>query len=206
MAHYTGPKNRLARREGVDLGLKTVGSSAHASLLRRLNIPPGQHGVRGKRKSSDYALQLREKQRARRTYGVLERQFRKYYLLAAKTRGATGEMLLSLLERRLDNVCYRLALTPTRAAARQLITHGHVMVNGEKVTIPSFRVSREQVISFKAKSLSLPVVATMLEEKNPVIPGWLAREGPVGKVVKIPGREDIDSDLHKELIVEYYSR
>lgn len=206
MARDTGPKNRLARREGVDLGLKTAGSSAHASLLRRLNIPPGQHGVRGKRKSSDYAQQLREKQRARRTYGVFERQFHNYYALAAKTRGATGEMLLSLLERRLDNVLYRLSLAPTRAAARQLVTHGHVTVNGEKVTIPSFRVVAEQVISVKAKSLGLPVVASMLEEKNPVIPRWLAREGPVGKVVKIPGREDIESDLHEELIVEYYSR
>ncbi|MBI1869373.1 30S ribosomal protein S4 [Candidatus Gottesmanbacteria bacterium] len=206
MARYTGPKNKLARREGLDLGLKSPSSGAHSSLLRKLNIPPGQHGVRGRRKESEYSIQLREKQRARRIYGVLEKQFQRYFAQALKTRGATGAKLLQLLELRLDNVLYRLALAPTRASARQLISHGHVTVNGKKVTIPSYSVSEGQVISVKAKSLSMPVVAEMLKEKNPVIPAWFQRQGPAGKVAKLPQREDIDTILNEQLIVEYYSR
>lgn len=206
MARYTGPKNKLSRREGTDLGMKTVGSHAHASLLRRMNVPPGQHGPKGKKKVSNYGLQLREKQRARRTYGILEKQFRKYFEEATKTRGATGEVLLQLLERRLDNVLYRLALAPTRASARQMVTHGHIRVDGKKVTIPSFRVNTDNQITYKEKSLELPVVKQMLDQKNPVLPGWLERQGAIGRVTRIPGRDDMDSDIHEQLIVEYYSR
>ena len=136
MARYTGPKNRLARREGLDLGLKTTGTNAYNELLKRLKIPPGQHGQKGKRKPSDYAIQLREKQKVKRMYGLLERQFRKYFDEATRNVGNTGEALLERLETRLDNVIYRLGFAPTRAFARQMVTHGHVVVDGHKVNIP----------------------------------------------------------------------
>src|SRR3990167_5809965 len=126
MARYTGPKNRLARLEGIDLGLKTPGTKAHASLLRRLNVPPGQHGPRGsKRKVSDYGIQLREKQKVKRLYGLLERQFRNTFERAKKWKGNTGEKLLEFLERRLDSSVYRMGFAPTRTMARQLVSHGH---------------------------------------------------------------------------------
>ncbi len=206
MGRYTGPKNRLARREGMDLGLKTEGKNAHASLLRRLNTPPGQHGAKGKRKTSEYGLQLREKQRARRMYGIMEKQLQRYFAQATRQRGATGEVLLQLLEIRLDNVIYRLGLTPTRTSARQLVGHGHVYVDGKKVNIPSFVVRPDQVVSFKTKSLEIPIVKEMLAKKNPIIPGWLQREGPVGKMLRVPKREELDLDINEQLIVEFYSR
>lgn len=206
MARYIGPKNRLSRREGIDLGMKTPGSHAHAALLRRLNVPPGQHGLKGKRKPSEYAVQLREKQKARYLYGVLERQFRNYYKHAMKVRGNTGEALLQQLERRLDNLVYRLALVPTRAAARQLITHGHVHINNQKMTIPSYQVKTNDVITLTAKGLLVPAVVKLIDEKNPLVPSWLDRKGPVGKLVKIPDRSEIGGDINEQLIVEYYSR
>jgi small subunit ribosomal protein S4 len=146
MARYKGPKNRLARREGTDLGLKTPGLSAHTSLLRRLKIIPGQHGQKGGRKLSDFGKQLREKQKVKRIYGLLEKQFRKYFDKASREKANTGEALLSYLERRLDNVIYRLNLAPTRAASRQFVSHGHVFVDGKKVNIPSFQVQEGMVI------------------------------------------------------------
>lgn len=206
MARYTGPKNRLARREGIDLGMKTPGSKAHASLLRRLTIIPGQHGSRGKRKLSGYGIQLREKQKVRRLYGVLERQFRKYFKRALKFKGNTGEMLLQQLERRLDTIMYRLGLAPTRAAARQLVTHGHVLVNEKKVSIPSYQVEVDDIIMLKGKALEIPAVKKLLEEKNPQLVPWLERKGAVGKVAKLPERSEIPEDINEQLIVEYYSR
>lgn len=206
MARYTGPKNRLARREGIDLGLKTVGSKAHAMLLKRLNIPPGQHGSKGRRKTSDFGNQLREKQKVKRMYGVLERQFRKNFNRAKKWRGNTGEKLIEFLERRLDNVLYRLVLAPTRAAARQYTTHGHVLVDGEKVTIPSFLVEQTQVITLKQKGLEIPAVKKLLSEQVENLPSWLARQGPVGKIVRLPIRSDVTDDINEQLIVEHYSR
>lgn len=206
MGRYTGPKNRLSRREGIDLGMKTPGSGAHASLLRRLNIPPGQHGQKGRRKPSDYALQLREKQKARRMYGVSERQFRNYYRKALKIKGNTGEALLQYLERRLDNVLYKLSLAPTRASARQLITHGHVLVNNQKLSIPSYQTKLDEMITLKANGMAIPSVKKLLDEKNPQIPAWLERKGPVGRLVRIPERSEIGADINEQLIVEYYSR
>lgn len=206
MARYTGPKNRLARREGADLGMKTPGSKAHASLLRRLTIVPGQHGVRGRRKVSGYATQLRGKQKARRLYGVLEKQFRKYFTRSLKSRGNTGEALLIELERRLDNVLYRLSLAPTRAAARQMINHGHIMVNDQRVTIPSYQVEIDDVIILKPKALEIPAVKKQLEEKSPLVPTWLERKGSVGKIARFPQRADIDADINEQQIVEFYSR
>lgn len=206
MARYRGPKNRLARRESIDLGLKTVGSLGHTQLLRRLNVAPGQHGSRGRKKVSEFGLQLREKQRAKRIYGILEKQFRKYFEKARKTHGATGTMLLQLLERRLDNVVYRLGFVPTRNAARQLVTHGHIVVNEKKVSIPSYQVRTDELIGVKQKSLEIPIVKKLLEEKNITIPAWLSRQGPIGKITRLPTRDDIGSDLNEQLIVEFYSR
>ena len=203
---YTGPKNRLARAEGVDLGMKTPGSHAHAALLRRLTILPGQHGVRGRRKQSEFGLQLREKQKARRLYGVGEQQFHNYYTHALKVKGNTGEALLSQLERRLDNVIYRLALAPTRAASRQLVSHRHVLVNAKTVNIPSYQVKIGEVVSLSAKGLTVPAVKKLLEEKNPVLPAWLERKAAVGHVVRLPERKDIDAEITEQQIVEFYSR
>lgn len=206
MGRYTGPKNRLARREGVDLGLKTVGSKSHASLLKRLNVPPGQHGSKGRRRLSDYGLQLREKQKVKRMYGVLERQFRRYFEHARKWRGNTGEKLLEFLERRLDNALYRLGLAPTRASARQLVSHGHVFVNGKKVTIPSYSICTDHVISLKTKAMEIPAVKKIVEEKTFTPAPWLTRQGPVGKVVRMPERADVKEGINEQLIVEHYSR
>ena len=203
---YTGPKNRLARAEGLDLGMKTHGSKAHASLLRRLNVPPGQHGVKGRRKISSYGLQLREKQKAKRLYSVGEKQFRNYFKHALKVKGNTGEALLTQMERRLDNVIYRLALAPTRASARQIVSHRHVLVNNEKVNVPSFQVKVDDVISLSAKGLLIPAIKKLSEEKNPVMPAWVERKGAVGKVSRLPIRTDIDADINEQLIVEFYSR
>lgn len=206
MSRYRGPRNRLARREGIDLGLKTPGSSAHVQLLKRLKIKPGQHGQKGSRKMSDYGVQLREKQKVKRMYGVTERQFRKYFDSASQEKGNTGEKLLCLLERRLDNVVYRLHLAPTRSAARQFVTHGHVMVDGKKVTIPSFLVKRDATIGMKQKMLSFTPVKKLLDEENPIFASWLARKGPVGKVTRLPIREDVSEDINEQLIIEFYSR
>lgn len=164
------------------------------------------HGQKRPRKLSDYGRQLREKQRVKRIYGIFEKQFKKYFLVASKKKTATGEKLLKLLERRLDNIVYRLGLTPTRAAARQLIVHGHFLVNDDKVDAPSYLVKIGDVISLKAKSLQIPIIKKMLEEKNPIIPSWLKRKGPAGKVVSEPKRDDIRADINEQLIVEYYSR
>lgn len=207
MARYTGPKNRLARREGQDLGLKTPGTAAHASLLRRLNILPGVHGQkRRRRKPSEFALQLREKQKAKRIYGVLERQFRRYFKQSLKRKGSTGEALLQALETRLDNTVYRLNLAPTRAAARQLVTHGHVQINSQKVNIPSYTIAKDDVIALSQKASEIPAIEKVIADKNPHLPVWLVRKGPVGKVIKIPSREEIETDLNEQLIVENFSR
>lgn len=206
MARYTGPKNRLARREGLDFGLKTVGSKAHAALLRRLNVSPGMHGTKGRRKLSDYGLQLREKQKMKWMYGLLERQFRRIFEKARKWKGNTGEKLVEFLERRLDNVIYRLGLAPTRAMARQLVNHGHVLVDSKRVSIPSYLVKIGQVVGLAPRAMEIPAVKKMLEEKTFKAPEWLERKGPVGKVLRAPKRCDVSEDISEQLIVEFYSR
>ncbi|RJR16079.1 30S ribosomal protein S4 [Candidatus Microgenomates bacterium] len=207
MARYTGPKIRLARRANTDLGVKTPGSHAHATLLKRLNVPPGVHGAKGsRRKISDFGTQLREKQKARRMYGVLEKQFRKYFAFAMKFKGNTGEVLLQQLEKRLDNILYRASLAPTRGLARQLVGHGHVMVNDQRVNIPSYQVAVGDIISLRPKALDIPAIKKQLEDKNPVVPQWLDRKSGVAKILKIPERQDIEADITEQLIVEYYSR
>lgn len=206
MARYTGPKNRLARREGIDLGLKTVGTKAHANLLKRLGVPPGMHGSKGRRKISDYGEQLREKQRVKRLYGLLERQFRRIYTRARKWRGNTGEKLLEFLERRLDNTLYRAGLSPTRGASRQVVSHGHVLINGRKISIPSYEVKVHDVITLSAKGLEIPAVKKVVDTSPDQLPEWIERKGPAGRVVRLPARGDIKEDVNEQLIVEYYSR
>ena len=206
MGRYTGPKNRLARREGIDLGLKTVGTKSHANLLKRLGVPPGMHGSKGRRKLSDFGEQLREKQRVKRLYGVLERQFRRMYARARKWRGNTGEKLLEFLESRLDNTMYRAGLAPTRPGARQYVSHGHILVNGHKLTIPSYEVEAGDVITLGTKGLEIPAVKKILESPPEQLPEWLERKGPVAKVARLPERRDIKEDINEQLIVEHYSR
>lgn len=202
MARYTGPKNKLARRAGQDLGLKTNPQKT----ARRLNIPPGQHGRKGTRKLSEYGIQLKEKQKVKWMYGVLEKQLRNYMQLATRDEAATGTELLRLLERRLDNVIYRLNLAPTRNAARQLVVHGHVRVNGNKLDIPSYQVNINDTITLTTKALKIPAVVETNEQAKSAVPKWLQKKAVVGKVVDYPQRDDIDAEINENLIIEYYSR
>lgn len=199
MARYTGPKDRLSRREGVDLFGK-------GAKLTRLNVPPGVHGPKGSRNSSQYGKQLREKQKVKRLYGILEKQFKRYVADALKTKGNTGEKLLILLEKRLDNVIYRLGFAPTRHASRQLVSHKHVSVDGKKVNIPSFRVSVGQTVGLGGKALEIPFVKRLLQEKDQKIPSWLEKKAAFGKVLREPKREDIIEPISEQDIVEFYSR
>ncbi len=204
MARYTGPKTRLMRREGTDLGLK---SYVKTSATKRLTVPPGMHGQKGKRKTSSYGIQLREKQKVRTIYGLAERQFLRFFNLASKSRGATGELFLQLLERRLDNVLYRLGFAPTRAAARQFVNHGHVKVNDKRVSIPSFLVEPGMVISLYERALQIPSLkATADVTKDAEVPVWLEKKGMVGKIKGLPARTDAPNEIDESLIVEYYSR
>ncbi|MEP7167696.1 MAG: 30S ribosomal protein S4 [Candidatus Woesebacteria bacterium] len=201
MARYTGPKQRLQRSMGEDLGLKTNS----VKTQRRLAVPAGQHGKKGRKKVSDYGLQLREKQKVKIIYGILEKQMEKNYQVATKTPASTGAALLKLLERRLDNVVFRLGFAPTRAAARQLVSHNHIRVNGEKVTIPSYLIKVGDVVSIKDKSASIPIVAALLKDQK-AVPAWLERQATSGKVARFPERDEIDYEVNEQLIVEFYSR
>lgn len=204
---YTGPRNRLARREEMDLGLKTVGTKAHASLLKKLNVPPGQHGTKRRRKMSEHAQQLREKQKLRRMFGLSEAQMKKYYDFASRKPGNTAFYLAQYLERRLDNVVYRLGLSPTRASARQLVTHGHVEVNKKSVTVPSYQVQVDDMVSFAGdKALKIPYIEKMVTSKDVIFPPWLERKGPAGKLTKEPTHEDLDKLIKLRLVIEFYSR
>lgn len=203
MARYTGPKNKKARRFGVDLGLKT----SPKSLERRIGTPPGAHGRNGgNRKVSDYGVQLAEKQKAKITYGILERQFKKYYTIAARDPLATGEVMLSLLERRLDNCIYRLGFVPTRAAARQLVSHGNVTVNGKKLNIPSYKVKVGDVLGLSETAMNIPYVKSLLADKEKGSAAWLDKKAALGKVTRLPVRSDIIEAINEQLIVEFYSR
>lgn len=206
MARYTGPKVRLSRREGIDLGSKTVGSKAHTNYLKRAAIAPGQHGAKMKRKVSGFGQQLRAKQRVKRMYGVLEKQFRKNFEQAKQWKGNTSEKLLEFMERRLDNVLFRASMAPTRASARQFVTHGHVMIDGKKVSIPSYMVRPNEVITYKTKGMEIPAVKKLLDDKTVKLPEWLERKGPVAKVLRMPIRTDVQEDINEQLIVEHYSR
>ena len=208
MARYTGPKFKLDRREKVNLFLKGKRSmSSKHPIERKGAVPPGQHGQKSLRKRvSDFGLQLREKQKVKRMYGILERQFRRYFQEAVKEKGDTGEALFRILETRLDNVIYRLSIAPSRAAARQLVGHGHVKVNEKKVDIPSFSVKEGDIISLRGKSQKMSAVSESIKLKEGSLPDWLDRKGLVGKVKKLPTSEDLDLTIDRQLIIEYYSR
>jgi small subunit ribosomal protein S4 len=201
MARYTGPKNKLARKIGEDLGLKTNA----LKVAKRLTILPGQHGAKGRRKISDYGKQLKEKQKVKYIYGILEKYLKKQYNEASKNPTATGAALLSLLERRLDNVVYRLGWSPTRAAARQLVNHSHIQVNGKKMNIPSYQVKIDDVINVKGKSTKSPILVERLKEDASSVQ-WLEAKGAVAKVTKLPVRTDVAENIDEQQIVEYYSR
>lgn len=206
MARYLGPKLKLSRREGTDLFLKS-GVRAIDSKCN-LTTAPGQHGARRGR-LSDYGLQLREKQKVRRIYGVLEKQFRNYYKEAARLKGNTGENLLQLLEGRLDNVVYRMGLASTRAEARQLVSHKAIMVNGAVVNIPSYAVSPDQVIAVreKAKKQARIVAALEISEQREK-PTWIEMDTKKmeGVFKRVPERSDLSADINEQLIVELYSK
>ncbi|MBC7644106.1 MAG: 30S ribosomal protein S4 [Thermoleophilia bacterium] len=205
MARYTGPVCKLCRREGLKLFLKGERCLTEKCAIERHPYPPGQHG-RGRIKQSEYLTQLREKQKARRYYGLLEKQFRSYYEKASKKQGVTGENLLRLLEQRLDNVVYRLGFGASRAQSRQLIRHGHFQVNGRRVTIPSFQVKPGDEISLKHERAKATIEsATDLVAS---VPAWLQadHENLGGKVLRQPERDEIDVPVQEQLIVELYSK
>lgn len=199
MARYTGPKDRLSRREGVDLFGK-------GAKLTRLNITPGQHGPKGSRGMSQFGRQLREKQKVKRMYGIMESQFRIYVEKALKSKGNTGEALLVLLEKRLDNVVYRLGFAPSRPMARQIVSHRHVFVDGKKVNIASFNVKVGQTVSLSTKAQEIPAVKKALLDQEYILPKWLERKAIVGRVSKEPTRTDIVEPVSEQDIVEFYSR
>lgn len=200
MARYTGPKRKLSKREGVALFAKDV-----KSLERKGAVPPGFRGTKVRPRFSEYSLQLREKQKTKRLYGLLERQFRNIFNEASKSKGATGNKLLELLEVRLDNVVYRLGFAKSRPEARQIVSHGHVTVDGKKINIPSFRVKEKSVVAIAPKFVDNTQVQKSLEE-NTSVPQWLERKAAVGKVLRVPEREEMESIVNEQLIVEYYSR
>ncbi|MBE7052739.1 MAG: 30S ribosomal protein S4 [Ruminococcaceae bacterium] len=208
MARYTGAVCRLCRREGQKLFLKGERCYSDKCSINKRQYAPGQHG-QSRKKLSEYGVQLREKQKARRYYGVLESQFAKYFEMAEKKKGITGENLLQILESRLDNVVYRLGFAVSRPEARQLVKHGHFTVNGNKVDIPSYLIKEGDVIAIKENSRSLTKIKAVLEQtEGKVIPAWLDldKNTSSAKVVKLAAREDIDLEIKEHLIVELYSK
>ena len=207
MARYTEAVCRMCRREGQKLFLKGDRCYTKCALENR-SYPPGQHG-QGRSKSSEYGQQLREKQKAKRYYGVLESQFRSYYEMAERRQGKTGENLLSILECRLDNVVYRLGFAMSRAEARQMVSHGHFTVNGRKVNIPSYQVKTGMVITLKESSRGLEKIKANIEANSSrPAPKWLEYDAnnQIAKVVGVPARDDIDLPIEEHLIVELYSK
>ncbi len=209
MARYTGPVCRLCRRERMKLFLKGDRCFKEKCAIERRGYPPGQHGNRRGRRTLGYGLQLREKQRVKRIYGLLERQFRNYFKEADRKKGITGENLLSLLECRLDNVVYSLGFASSRAQARQLVRHGHIQVDGQKVTVPNFAVRPEQVVAVKEGSRKNDFIRASVDTaRGRGVPEWLEldAENFRGRVLRLPTREDIKLPIQEQLIVELYSR
>jgi len=208
MSRYLGPACRLCRREGSKLFLK--GSRCYSPkcpIDKKGAVPPGQHGARrGGRRRSEFGEQLREKQKTKRIYNLNEKQLKNLFQEARKDRAATGKSLLKLLERRLDNVVFRLGFTPSRTVARQIVSHRHVLVNGRKVNIASFRVKKGDVISLASEATKVPVVKACLDQKDYKLPGWLERKAGAGRVLDFPAEEDIPQEIDAQLIVEFYSR
>ena len=209
MARYNGPVCRLCRREGMKLFLKGERCYTEKCAIEKRNFAPGQHGKTRKSKLAGYGVQLREKQKVKRTYGVLENQFRRYFESADRQKGITGELLLQSLERRLDNVVYRLGFATSRSQARQLVRHGHFTVNGRKVDIPSYAVRAGDVVAVRASSGQNPTIQHAMEEvKGRGIPEWLMLDtaGLGGRVSQLPNRQQINLPVQEQLIVELYSK
>ncbi|MEA1872745.1 MAG: 30S ribosomal protein S4 [Chloroflexota bacterium] len=209
MARYTGPSCRLCRYLGEKLMLKGERCLTPKCSLEKRNAPPGKHSTRRGRKISDRGLQLREKQKARFSYGVLERQFRKFFAEAARTPGATGENLFTLLERRLDNVVYRLGFADSRAQARQIVLHGHIVINSRKVDIPSYLVKAGDLVQWREASTKTEYYQKLTQNiKGRTTPNWLSldEEKVTGRVLSLPGKEDIETKFDGKAIVEYYSK
>lgn len=207
MARYTDAKCRLCRREGVKLFLKGDRCNTEKCALERRAYPPGEHG-QGRSKRSDYGVQLREKQKVRRAYGILEKQFRAYFAKAERMKGITGENLLQLLERRLDNVIYRMGLASSRTEARQVVRHRHIIVNGRIVNIPSFLVKPGHEVAVKEKSKTHGRVSVVVESPLREAPQWVEvdRKEMKGTILALPSREDVDLPVQESLIVELYSK
>ena len=208
MARYTGPSCRLCRREGSELFLKGERCYTDKCAIKRRSYPPGQHG-QGRIKVSDYGVQLREKQKVRRIYGILENQFRGYFEMADRMKGVTGENLLFILEKRLDNVAYRLGFATSRTEARQLVRHGHFTLNGRKVNIPSLQAKAGDVLQLREKSRKITAITESLEGVvRRGIPQWLEldKDSCKGVVKAMPVREDITMPIQEQLIVELYSK
>ncbi len=209
MARYIGAKCKICRREGEKLFLRGSRCYTDKCAFTRRGYPPGQHGKAGRRKLTSYATQLREKQKVKSIYGILEAQFRRFFQEAVRMPGATGENLLILLERRLDNVIYQLGFASSRTQARQLVRHGHILIDGKKVDIPSYLVKPNQVVSLSEQMRTNTFVKRALEERDPdKITGWLKlnRENMTGTILRLPKREDIAIPLQENLIVELYSK
>ncbi len=208
MARYIGPVCRLCRREGMKLFLKGERCYTEKCAIEKRNVPPGQHGRARKAKMVGYGVQLREKQKVKRTYGVLENQFRRYFEAADRQKGITGVLLLQALERRLDNVAYRVGFATSRAQARQLVRHGHFLVNGKRVDVPSYSLKSGDTVSIREGSRENATILHAREEvKGRGIPEWISQEGDhVAKVVSMPTREQINLPVQEQLIVELYSK
>ena len=207
MAKYTGPDCRQCRREGCKLFLKGDKCYSDKCVFLKRSTPPGQHGAM-KKKSTAYSVQLREKQKSKRIYGLTEKQFHKYYLMAEKLRGVTGENMLVLLERRLDNVVYRMGIGVSRAQARQIVNHGHITVNGKRVNIPSYLVKAGDVIEVKENKQEMPFFKELKTAKLSQSVKWLEfnAESLKGSITALPTREDIDMNIAEHMIVELYSK
>lgn len=204
----TTPKNKIARREGIDMGFKTPGSKAHASLLKRMNVKPGQHGSkRQRRKQSEVGKQLREKQKLRFLFGVTETQLKNYFKKAVQKKGNTSVLLSQNLEKRLDNIVFRLGLAPTRGSARQLVNHRHFKVNGGIVSSPSFIVKTGDMIEIaKDKTKKIPYIEAFISNKDFILPKWLKRKANKGELVAEPTDEEISKQIDLRSVVEFYSR
>jgi len=209
LATYRGPVCRLCRREGLKLYLKGERCFKESCAIEKRNFPPGQHGQGRRSKIIGYGLQLREKQKVRRIYGVLERQFQNYFEKASRQRGVTGENLLTMLERRLDNAVYRLGFASSRAQSRQLVGHGHILVNSSKVNIPSFQIKPGDVVSVKEKSQKVSNITAAVEMVGGRgVPDWLELDSSnySGKVLTLPKRDNVNLPVQERMIVEFYSK
>ncbi len=200
MGKYNGPKRRLSRREGVALFKKDL-----KAIERKGAVPPGMRGTKTRSRVTEYGTQLREKQKAKRMFGMTEKQFRKTYEEAARVKTATGKKMLELLETRLDNVVYRLGFAASRAQARQLVGHGHVVVDSKKLNIPSAQIRVNSVVAISPKIVDNTQIKKNLDE-NPDVPAWLERKGLSGKIVRLPERDEMEKGVSEQLIVEFYSR